>query len=70
VRVAKDGDLEDAIVRAQSAETPFVIDAMIDPKEDMLPIMPPGRSAKEIILGPRCIWKGGATVESPVPARP
>jgi len=70
VHVERASELPDAILAAQKADTPFVIDAVIDQKEDMLPIMPPGKSAKDIILGPRCIWKGGATVESPVPARP
>ncbi len=70
VRVDRESELPEAILRSQGAETPFVIDVTIDANEDMLPIMPPGKSAKEIILGPRCIWKGGATVADPVPARP
>ncbi|HEX9341874.1 MAG TPA: biosynthetic-type acetolactate synthase large subunit [Thermoplasmata archaeon] len=70
VRVERQGELAEAILRSQAAETPFLIDVAIDADEDMLPIMPPGTSAKEVILGPRCIWKGGATVADPVPARP
>ncbi|HKZ90061.1 MAG TPA: biosynthetic-type acetolactate synthase large subunit [Thermoplasmata archaeon] len=69
VRVERQGDLPDAIGRAMEADAPFVIDAVIDPNELMLPIMPPGKSAKEVILGPRCIWKGGVTAASPIPAR-
>ena len=69
VRVEREGDLEDAIAQAQHADTPFLIDVPIDPNELMLPIMPPGKSAKEVILGPRCIWKGGQPIASPVPAR-
>ena len=69
VHVERASELPDAILAAQKADTPFVIDAVIDQKEDMLPIMPPGKSAKDIILGPRCIWKGGVTAASPIPAR-
>ena len=70
VRVERESELPEAIVRSRDAESTFLIDVAIDSNEDMLPIMPPGKSAKEIILGPRCIWKGGATVANPVPARP
>ncbi len=70
VHVDRNSELPDVILQAQSAETPFLIDVTIDQDEDMLPIMPPGKSAKEVILGPRCIWKGGETIASPVPARP
>ncbi len=69
VHVERESELPEAILQAQAADTTFVIDVSIDDKEDMLPIMPPGKSAKEVILGPRCIWKGGATVANPVPAR-
>jgi len=70
VRVERNSELPDAIEQAQTADTPFLIDVVVDADEDMLPIMPPGKSAKEVVLGPRCIWKGGETVASPVPARP
>ena len=70
VRVEREGDLPDAILASQEADVPFLIDVAIDPDELMLPIMPPGKSAKEVILGPRCIWKGGQSVASPIPARP
>jgi len=70
IRVEREGELPEAIVRAREADSTFLVDVAIDANEDMLPIMPPGKSAKEIILGPRCIWKGGATVANPVPARP
>jgi acetolactate synthase-1/2/3 large subunit len=69
VRVEREGDLPDALSDAQRSDVPFLIDVPIDPNELMLPIMPPGKSAKEVILGPRCIWKGGVTAASPVPAR-
>lgn len=70
VRVEREGDLADAILASQDADVPYLIDVPIDPNELMLPIMPPGKSAKEVILGPRCIWKGGQSVASPIPARP
>ena len=69
VRVEREGELAEAIRRSQRADVPFLIDAVIDQAEDMLPIMPPGKTAKEVILGPRCIWKGGETIAGPVPAR-
>ncbi len=70
VRVERNAELPEALDRAMSAEVPFLIDVTVDQDEDMLPIMPPGKSAKEVILGPRCIWKGGETVASPIPAGP
>ncbi len=70
VRVERNRELPEAIQQAMDADTPFLIDVVVDQDEDMLPIMPPGKSAKDVILGPRCIWKGGETVASPIPARP
>ena len=70
VHVERNSEIADAIEQAKAAEVPFLIDVTIDPNEDILPIMPPGKSAKEVILGPRCIWKGGETVASAIPARP
>lgn len=62
IRVEKVSELPEAIGQAKKSEVPFLIDVVIDPQEDMLPIMPPGKSAKDVIQGPRCVWKGGESV--------
>jgi acetolactate synthase-1/2/3 large subunit len=69
VRVERDSEMAEAFRAAGEIDTPYLIDVIIDPREDMLPIMPPGKTAKDVILGPRCIWKGGKGVVGHVPAR-
>ncbi len=57
IRVEKHSEVAEAIERAQKAKVPYLIDFMIDPEEDVLPMTPPGRSTKDCIKG-RCQWKG------------
>jgi len=47
----------EAIKRGCRAEVPFLIDFVIDPEEDVLPMTPPGMSTSDCIKG-RCQWKG------------
>lgn len=68
-RVERASDLPEALAQLQRADTPFLIDVPIDPEEDMLPLLPSGKTHRDIIQGPRCIWKGGATLASAIPAR-
>ena len=55
VRVDRSSELDEAIQRAVASEVPFIIDVMVDPEEDVLPMIPPGGGAKNIIRG-RCGW--------------
>ncbi len=68
VRVERDSEMPEAFRAIARADHPYLIDVTIDPREDMLPIMPPGKTAKDIILGPRCIWKGGKSIAGHVAA--
>ncbi len=58
IRVEKHSEVAEALVRAQKAKVPFLIDFMVDPEEDVLPMTPPGKTTKDCIMG-RCQWKGG-----------
>lgn len=62
VRVERSSEIADALKPAAKIDAPYLVDIAIDTREDMLPIMPPGKTAKEVILGPRCIWKGGKSI--------
>jgi acetolactate synthase-1/2/3 large subunit len=57
VRVEKHSEVAEAIKRGCRAEVPFLIDFVIDPEEDVLPMTPPGKSTSDCIKG-RCQWKG------------
>ncbi|MBU0685545.1 MAG: biosynthetic-type acetolactate synthase large subunit [Thermoplasmatota archaeon] len=58
IRVERHSEVAEAIQRGAKADVPFLIDFMVDPEEDVLPMTPPGKSTSECIKG-RCIWKGG-----------
>jgi len=57
IRVEKHSEVADAIKRGVKSEVPMLLDFMIDPEEDVLPMNPPGKSSSECIMG-RCKWKG------------
>ena len=57
IRVEKHSEVAEALMRAQKAKVPFLIDFMVDPEEDVLPMTPPGKTTKDCIMG-RCQWKG------------
>jgi len=56
IRVEKHSEVAEAIRRAQESSLPFLIDFMVDPEEDVLPMTPPGKTMKDCIKG-RCQWK-------------
>ncbi len=58
IRVDRHSEVAEAIRRGTKADVPFLIDFMVDPEEDVLPMTPPGKSTSECIKG-RCMWKGG-----------
>jgi len=58
IRVERHSEVAEAIQRGAKADVPFLIDFMVDPEEDVLPMTPPGKSTSDCIKG-RCIWKGG-----------
>ncbi len=51
LRVAELSQLDAALDRALCADGPVVIDALIDPDERVLPMIPPGGTIDDIILG-------------------
>lgn len=55
VRVDRSSELDEAIQNAVASEVPYIIDVMVDPEEDVLPMIPPGGGANNIIRG-RCGW--------------
>jgi len=58
VRVERHSEVAEAIRTACRAEVPMLIDFVVDPEEDVLPMTPPGKTSEDCIKG-RCIWKGG-----------
>jgi acetolactate synthase-1/2/3 large subunit len=59
IRVEKHSEVAEAIKRAAKCDVPMLLDFIIDPEEDVLPMTPPGKLTSECIMG-RCQWKGGA----------
>ena len=57
VRVEKHSEVAESIKRGAKADVPFLIDFVIDPEEDVLPMTPPGMTSADCIKG-RCQWKG------------
>ncbi|OPY31216.1 MAG: acetolactate synthase catalytic subunit [Methanomassiliicoccales archaeon PtaU1.Bin124] len=55
VKVEKASELEEAFQRAFRSDVPFLIDIHVDPEEDMLPMVPGGKSSRDVIHG-RCRW--------------
>jgi acetolactate synthase-1/2/3 large subunit len=58
IRVEKPSEVAEAIGRAIKAEVPVLLDFVVDPEEDVLPMTPPGKTSADCIMG-RCPWKGG-----------
>jgi len=58
IRVERHSEVAEAIKRGTKAEVPILIDFLVDPEEDVLPMTPPGKTSENTIKG-RCIWKGG-----------
>jgi len=54
IRVEKSSELKEAIGRAVKTDVPFLLDVMIDPEEDILPMIPPGKKVSETIFGRCC----------------
>jgi len=53
IKVEKASELKDAIGRAVKSDVAFLIDVAIDPEEDILPMIPPGKKPSDTICG-RC----------------
>jgi len=58
LRVERPSEVAEAIQRGVKAEVPMLLDFIVDPEEDVLPMLPPGKSSGDCIKG-RCRWKGG-----------
>ncbi|HIH00651.1 TPA: acetolactate synthase, large subunit, biosynthetic type, partial [Thermoplasmata archaeon] len=59
IRIEKHSEVAEAIKRGMKTDVPMLLDFVIDPEEDVLPMTPPGKSSSEWIKG-RCQWKGGS----------
>jgi acetolactate synthase-1/2/3 large subunit len=55
VRVERPSEIREALVRGMGSDVPFLIDVICDPEDDMLPMIPSGKSSKEMVLG-SCVW--------------
>ncbi|MDD5081870.1 MAG: biosynthetic-type acetolactate synthase large subunit [Dehalococcoidales bacterium] len=53
VRVKRKEEVVPAIEQAMNSDGPFIIDFMIEPEENVFPMVPPGASLAEIIEEPR-----------------
>jgi acetolactate synthase-1/2/3 large subunit len=53
IKVEKASELKEAIRRAVKSDVAFLIDVAIDPEEDILPMIPPGKKPSDTIYG-RC----------------
>jgi len=53
-RVVRPNELEGALKRALKSDVTYLIDVMIDPEEDALPMVPPGGNINKMILTERC----------------
>jgi acetolactate synthase-1/2/3 large subunit len=60
IRIEKHSEVAEAIKRGMKSDVPMLLDFVIDPEEDVLPMTPPGKSSPECIKG-RCQWKGGTS---------
>ncbi|MCJ7489843.1 MAG: biosynthetic-type acetolactate synthase large subunit [Thermoplasmata archaeon] len=58
IRIEKHSEVAEAIKRGTRSDVPILLDFIVDPEEDVLPMTPPGKSSAEWIKG-RCQWKGG-----------
>jgi len=55
VRVDKPSELAEAYQRGLKSDVPFLVDIIIDPEEDVLPMVPAGKMSSEVVSG-RCNW--------------
>ncbi len=60
IRVEKPSEVAEAIKRGAKADVPILLDFVIDPEEDVLPMTPPGKTSADCIKG-RCQWKSGVS---------
>jgi len=58
IRVERHSEISEAVRRGMKADVPTLLDFVIDPEEDVLPMTPPGKTSADCIRG-RCPWKGG-----------
>lgn len=55
VRVERPSELRPALLAGLKSGVPFIVDVIVDPEEDVLPMIPPGKGL-DIVRG-RCKWK-------------
>jgi len=55
VRVEKPSELGEAFQRGLRSNVPFLVDVIVDPEEDVLPMVPAGKMSSEVVSG-KCNW--------------
>ena len=55
VRVERPSELREAFENGLRSELPFLVDVIVDPEEDVLPMVPAGKTAAEVVPG-NCRW--------------
>ena len=53
LKVTQREEVEDAIKQAMEHDGPFLIDFMVEPEENVFPMVPPGASVAEFIEQPK-----------------
>ena len=52
IRVTDNYQVADAIEQAMAHEGPVIVDFVVDPEENVYPMIPPGESVNELIEAP------------------
>ncbi|MDD1747063.1 MAG: biosynthetic-type acetolactate synthase large subunit [Methanomassiliicoccales archaeon] len=55
IRVERPSELEEAYRTGLKSDVPILLDIIIDPEEDVLPMVPAGKMSTEVVSG-RCNW--------------
>ncbi len=56
IRVEKPSEISDALKQGLNNDVATVIDVVVDPNEDILPMVPAGGSINQMIRSPNCKW--------------
>lgn len=66
LRVRRKAEVVPAIVRAMEEQGPFLIDFMVEPEENVYPMVTPGAALTEVLEGPKEVKAVSDSVELPV----
>lgn len=66
LRVRRKAEVVPAIVRAMEEQGPFLIDFMVEPEENVYPMVTPGAALTEVLEGPKEVKAVSDSAELPV----